>query len=578
MSGSAQELKAVFTAEDRTSSVLRQIGASLRGLVGSSGIGRLASIGGQLAGTMSGIAQAGILATASLAGLGGAASVAGLAALGVSTASTAAGLKALADSSHVPIAQLEVLADIARRANVSQDDLGAGLGVLNERMRSAARGGNAELRQIMARIGISLRDASGQLRNAADVLPGFANAFQRIRDPALRAELATAVFGETGARLLPILTGGAAGLREGERNFQRWGVSIAGMAEALAPISAQFDDLRNSLSGFGQSVTTAIGSELAPILGPIASDMAKWIQENRAWIATDIAKHIREATVAVRDFFKEQDGLDRLQRFGTSVRSVVTSLGGLKGIMIGFGALVISPFAAAMISVATTFGTVALAVGRLSLALLATPAGWFLGAAAAIAYAAYKVYENWDSIAGFFRRFGPQVTEMGSLVRGLGSALWSLMVGAWENSPLARFLRSLREDLEALLPVARDVAAFVQRITGAGAGTEPNASSNPAMNAPAQALRLGRFGRRGDIYGPAPEEPDDPRFYIGRNVLQGPRLPESPLALSPGLREGRVQVEVTINGPAGTRAEARSEGSLVGPPVLNYGLNLGARP
>lgn len=563
MSGTSPELKAVFTAEDRTTPVLRAIGASLRGISGASGFGRLASVGAQLAGAMGGIAQGAALATASLVGLGGAVSVAGLASLAVGTASTAAQMQALAQSSRVPIERLEVLADIARRANISQQDLGGGLGTLNERMRDASRGGSLELRQVMARLGISLRDAHGQVRNASDVLPQFAQAFSRIRDPALQAQLATALFGESGARLLPILTGGAAGLREGEARFRRYGVSIAANAGMLAEADRQFRDLRDTIVGFTTSISTAIGTELAPVLGPLAAQMADWIAANRQVIATGVAGSIREAAEAARSFFAERGLIDRLRDFAQSTRNVVASLGGLRTIMIGFGALVAAPFVAGLISVATTFGLVAATLGRLSFALLTTPLGWFLAAAAAVAYAGYEVYRNWDSIAAFFGRFGPQVREMGRLVSGLATELGRLVAEAWENSPLARFLTMLRENLEALLPIARDVAAFVQRIAG-GAGTAPEASSNPAMNAPAQAERTGRFGNRAARMGGFYEEgrlglPADPNVYIGQ--------------------AGRGSIEATIrfeNAPPGTRAEVAGTG-IVGTPRTELGLNLRTR-
>jgi hypothetical protein len=41
-----------------------------------------------------------------------------------------------------------------------------------------------------------------------------------------------------------------------------------------------------------EGLTNAIGEALAPVLSPLLHDMAEWIADNRAWIATDIAKAV----------------------------------------------------------------------------------------------------------------------------------------------------------------------------------------------------------------------------------------------------------------------------------------------
>nr|WP_314074887.1 hypothetical protein [uncultured Roseococcus sp.] len=597
-----EELRAVFTAEDRTSSVLRAIGAQLRGLSGSSGIGRLVQAGGQLLGTVGGLSRGIATMALSVAGLSGAASAAGLTTLAVSASSTGAQLKALAEASGVPIAQLEILADMSRRASVSQDDLSGGLGTLNERMRSAARGGNAELRQVMARLGISLRDSSGQVRNAADVLPAFANAFQRVRDPALRAEFATALFGDAGSRLLPILTGGAEGLREGERQFRRYGVSVADSVDELSQANSQFEDLKNSMLGFASSITTAIGTQLAPILGPIASDMARWAQENRGWIATGIARSIREAAEAVRAFFADRGPIERLRDLRDSAANVVESLGGLRAIMIGFAALVAAPFVASLISVVSNIALVIGIVARLGLALLATPVGWFIGIVAALGFAAYKLWESWEPVSAWFLglwtrmrdAWAPQVSLLVDLVTGLGGVLISPLIAAWE--PVRDFFSGLWDGIvgvftgawESIRPIVEAVTSAASRILGGSGGEE---SSNPAMNAPAQADRRRRFGARANRFDDdenpvdadrVPQSPSRPatRSALPQSPWQSaarPTLPPSPLGSSPESgRAANGSIEATIrfeNAPPGTRVEATSTG-VVERPRTDVGINL----
>lgn len=585
-----EELKAVFTAEDRTSSVLRSIGAQLRGLAGSSGLGRLSQAGGQLMGTFAGIARGVGTLGLSIAGLSGAASAAGLTALAVSASATGAQLKGLAATSGVPIGQLEVLADMARRANVSQDDLASGLGGLNERMRSAARGGNAELRQVMRRLGISLRDSSGQVRNASDVLPQLANAFQRVRDPALRAEAATAIFGDAGARLLPILTGGADGLREGQRQFERYGVSVAENADDLAKANAQFEDLQKVMVGFASSVSTAIGTQLAPILGPLAEQMADWVAANRAVIATGIANYIREAAIEVRAFFAERGPIERLRDFRDTAKRVVESLGGLRTIMIGFAAMVAAPFVGGLLSVVANVGLLLGVITRLGLVLLTTPIGWFIGLVAGLGFAAYKLWQNWDEVVAWFTgiwermrdAWGPQVSEITGLVTGLGGALASGLMTAWE--PVRAFFAGLWDGITGIFTGAWDkIRPIVEAVTSAASrilgGSGAAQSSNPAMTSAAQAVRAANGASGGAR-----------RFDDDGNLIEGPGarlpaapparavLPPSPLASSPGgvaEKSGKIEATITFkDAPPGTRVETSSSG-IVERPRTDVGINLG---
>ena len=70
-------------------------------------------------------------------------------------------------------------------------------------------------------------------------------------------------------------------------------------------------------------------------------------------------------------------------------------LGGWKAVLIGVAALMGGSFIA-------NVELAALAIGNFGLALMTTPAGWFLGIAALIGAAAYEIYEHWNDISQWF--------------------------------------------------------------------------------------------------------------------------------------------------------------------------------
>lgn len=72
---------------------------------------------------------------------------------------------------------------------------------LNQRLRLAMEG-NEQAAAAFAALGVSITDATGDLRPAEDVLSGVITALQAIEDPTQRAVAATSVLGESGAKLL----------------------------------------------------------------------------------------------------------------------------------------------------------------------------------------------------------------------------------------------------------------------------------------------------------------------------------------------------------------------------------------
>jgi muramidase (phage lysozyme) len=64
--------------------------------------------------------------------------------------------------------------------------------------------------------------------------------------------------------------------------------------ERAAEVAEEFARQQHALGLATEGLTNAIGEALAPVLGPMLHDMAEWIADNRAWIATDIAKAVRD--------------------------------------------------------------------------------------------------------------------------------------------------------------------------------------------------------------------------------------------------------------------------------------------
>lgn len=108
---------------------------------------------------------------------------------------------------------------------------------------------------------------------------------------------------------------------------------------------------------------------------------------------------------------------EAFQELMSAVRTVASGLmwlrdlfGSWTPIVAAVAAVIAGPLILALANLGIALVPLGLALTKVSIALLATPVGWFLGAVAAIAAAAYLVYDNWEDIARFFEDLWGGVT------------------------------------------------------------------------------------------------------------------------------------------------------------------------
>ncbi|MEH0069145.1 hypothetical protein V6L77_00600 [Pannonibacter sp. Pt2-lr] len=141
--------------------------------------------------------------------------------------------------------------------------------------------------------------------------------------------------------------------------------------KGLNAFSSSLQDLTERLTG----LVKIISAKLAPVLTPVIDEMVRFIDANRPEIIDRMMSAIEQLGTAV------MSGI-------SAFRQITEALGGLDTILVTVAAVM--------------SGQLIVAVYSLGAALIATPVGWFLGAMAAIAAAAYLIYDNWSGITAFF--------------------------------------------------------------------------------------------------------------------------------------------------------------------------------
>lgn len=221
----------VITAQDRASEVLRRLSGSVDGMQRS----------------FEGLSTPLLRFQSLWASLVGGAVVAGIRSLidaidDLDEAAQGLGLTAV---------ELSNLRRAAIEAGIGAETFEASLTRLNVKVSDAASG-NKEAAALFKALGVAVRDAGGNVRPTAEVLADLANRFAGLEggqgSPA-KAALAVDLFGKSGAKLIPLLNQGAAGLERFSGLTADTVREAARVRAELDQFNAEFERMEYAIAG-----------------------------------------------------------------------------------------------------------------------------------------------------------------------------------------------------------------------------------------------------------------------------------------------------------------------------------------
>lgn len=251
-------------------------------------------------------------------------------------------LSKMADRTGASVEALSELRHAAKQSDVAFDQLGSGLNKLQKNL--------AGRDDIFAALGL---DIDRLLAMEPDQqFTAIAEAISRIPDPAARTAAAMEVFGKSGANLMPLMLGGAAGIEALRAEARRLGLQVSGPDAQAATL---FGDTWSNFLTVVADVRNEIGNALLPTLTgmlemiiPIVVTAARWISENRSLIVTifSIATGLSlvggailalgSATAALS--FAIGGVITLVSGFATILAFAISPLGLVMGLIIGLGA------------------------------------------------------------------------------------------------------------------------------------------------------------------------------------------------------------------------------------------------
>jgi Phage-related minor tail protein len=175
----------------------------------------------------------------------------------------------------------------ATQVGISQEEMDKGLAKLTRTIGEAALGASGPAKAF-ATLGINIRDANGQIKEAGDLMPEIAERLKSVGSEAERQALLVDLFGKSGQKMATLMEGGAKGVEGLRKEAQELGVvlsdkDIANADKTADKITALQQALKIKVSAVVAENAEAIAGlvnkvlELVVALGKLAK---RWDESN----------------------------------------------------------------------------------------------------------------------------------------------------------------------------------------------------------------------------------------------------------------------------------------------------------
>lgn len=226
----------------------------------------------------------------------------------------------------------------AEQSGASFDTVITGLKKMAANAFDAADGAKAQS-EMFGKLGISVTDASGELRPMNELLLDAADKFKEMKNPTEAAATAQDLFGKAGLDLLPMLKDGREGIEAYTEKAKDFGLS---MTAAEAAAGESFGDTLGELTGAFSGLFNTVGLQMIPVL-------------------SDLVEAVTPTITALKDFVAEHPGIV------LAVAGFAAALTGTGGIILALGALsaAVAAISAPILLVFGAAGAIAIAVGAI---------------------------------------------------------------------------------------------------------------------------------------------------------------------------------------------------------------------
>ena len=202
----------------------------------------------------------------------------------------------LSEKSGISVESLSALRYAGEASGTSFEQLAAGLKKFSVNISEAA-GGSKEQTELFTKLGVSVKDANGQVRDTDKILADVATKFESYADGANKSALAQKVFGKSGEDMIPLLNQGADGLERMAKEGKSLGAIFSG---ETAKQAAEFNDNLKKFGLLSEAVAANMTADLLPGLNKMAESFLEAKKTSGNFLS--ILHAIKEALLEIAGF------------------------------------------------------------------------------------------------------------------------------------------------------------------------------------------------------------------------------------------------------------------------------------
>lgn len=249
------------------------------GQVGSAAGGAMISMG-KMGGAMGLVAAAG-------AGAGAALGAVALASLGIASAGamSIAKMGELAQVTGVSVKELSGLAFVGKTVGIETEQMAKALTLMDKSVFKAATTA-AGTATVYSRLGISVRDASGQIRPTSAVIADLGEKFSAMADGPVKTALALQALGRGGAVMIPMLNLGKEKIQELLETAQALGLVLD---DQTVQSAMRFKESLETIEAAGTGLQYRLTRELLPALETVTRFLVDGLKDKNSGINDVIA-------------------------------------------------------------------------------------------------------------------------------------------------------------------------------------------------------------------------------------------------------------------------------------------------
>lgn len=177
-------------------------------------------------------------------------------------------LNDIAQRTGIATEQLSAYGLAAKQSGIDLETLAAALPKFQKNIVAASDGTGAQA-DAFAALGISIKDAEGNLKSTDQLLLDAADSFSQYENGAAKSAAAQALFGKSGADLIPFLNMGRDGISEMTAKAKELGLVIS---TETAQAADEFNDKIGLLGSSAQGFATQVMADLLPTLNTLTDD------------------------------------------------------------------------------------------------------------------------------------------------------------------------------------------------------------------------------------------------------------------------------------------------------------------